>query len=165
MRYLIVGRKAKELNGLAEKYKELEKRYREMRDKKDWDITELQSKIDAKEEKYKREMDALYTSLADKDETIQKLQSKIDILYEYYDMDEEPSQEIKTKMRINERIHDLELENIELRNNVRMRDEVQKQALNYVLGQAHAQLAASQTAFLPHPPMRFTDAFGRIYYG
>ena len=165
MRYLIVGRKAKELNGLAEKYEELEKRYREMLDKKDWDITELQNKMDAKEEKHKREMDALYTSLADKDETIQKLQSKIDILYEYYDMDEEPSQEIKTKMRINERIHDLELENIELRNNVRMSDEVQKQALNYALGQAHAQLAASQTVFLPHPPMGFTDAFGRIYYG
>ena len=141
MRYLIIGRKAKELNGLAKKYEELEKCYRGMRDQKNWDITELRSQLNAKEEKYKREIDALYTSLADKDETIQKLQSKIDILYEYYDMDEEPSQEIKTKMRINERIHDLELENIELRNNVRMRDEVQKQAVTYALGQAQLEAA------------------------
>ena len=141
MKYLIVGRKAKELNGLAEKYEELEKRYHEMQNKNYWDIDKLQSQMNEKEEKHKREINALYTSLADKDETIQKLQSKIDILYEYYDMDEEPSQEIKTKMRINERIHDLELENIELRNNVRMRDEAQNQALRYDMGLALLEAA------------------------
>ena len=165
MKYLIIGRRAKELNELLDKYKALETEYREMREKRDWIIDKLRNEIHDEDAKHKQEIDALYTSLADKDETIQKLQSKIDILHEYYDMDEEPSQEIKTKMRINERIHDLELENIELRNNVRMRDEVQKQALNYVLGQAHAQLAASQTAFLPRAQrIVFTDDFSQSYY-
>lgn len=179
MKYLIVGRKAKEFNELENKYKELEKKYYGLREKRIWDVANYNDKLKEQEEKYKREIDALYTSLADKDETIQKLQSKIDILHEYYSMDEEPSQEIRTKMYINERIHDLELENIELRNNVRMRDEVQKQVLTCALGQAKEINPISQinsisqinpisqinSCLVSRPPMRFTDAFGHIYYG
>lgn len=144
--------------------KNLRKKYCDLRDKRNWDVAKYNDKLKEQEEKYKREIDALYTSLADKDDTIGKLQSKIDILYEYYDMDEEPSQEIKTKIRINERIHDLELENIELRNNVRMHDEVRKQALEYACGQARLNLSANQNAFLSRPMTLVTDAFGQSYW-
>lgn len=165
MKYLIIGRKAKELNELLNKYKALETEYRGMRNKKDLDIVNLQNKMNDEESKHKQEIDALHDSLDKKDEMIRNLQSKIDILHEYYDMDEEPSQEIKTKLRINERIHDLELENIEHRNNMRMRDEVQKQALIYALGQEQSYLSASQTASLQSTQrIVFRDAFGTPYY-
>lgn len=58
-----------------------------------------------------KEKDALIESLNSK---IESLNSKIDILHKYYDIDKEPTQEVKTAMRIDERIHDLELENIRL---------------------------------------------------
>ena len=58
-----------------------------------------------------REKDTLIESLNSK---IKSLNSKIDILHKYYDIDKEPTQEVKTAMRIDERIHDLELENIRL---------------------------------------------------
>lgn len=58
-----------------------------------------------------REKDALIESLNSK---IESLNSKIDILHKYYDIDKEPTQEVKTAMRIDERVHDLELENIRL---------------------------------------------------
>lgn len=165
MKYLIIGRKAKELNELLDKYKALETECREMHENRDYHIINLRNKLNDETTRHKQEIDTLHALLAKKDETIRNLQSKIDILHEYYDMDKEPSQEIKTKMRINERIHDLELENIELRNNVRMRDEVQKTALECILGQTHAQLAASQTAFLPRAQrIIFTDTFGTPYY-
>ena len=55
-----------------------------------------------------------YKTAADK---ISSLKRKIDdleyqnaMLREYYDIDKEPSDEIKMKMRINDRIHQLELE-------------------------------------------------------
>lgn len=57
--------------------------------------------------------------IKEKDDEIEKLKSKIDILYRYYDMDKEPTQEVKTAMRINDRIHDLELDNIELRSELK----------------------------------------------
>lgn len=52
--------------------------------------------------------------IREKDALIESLNSKIDILHKYYDIDKEPTQEVKTAMRIDERVHDLELENIRL---------------------------------------------------
>lgn len=52
--------------------------------------------------------------IQEKNSLIESLNSKIDILHKYYDIDKEPTQEVKTAMRIDERIHDLELENIRL---------------------------------------------------
>lgn len=66
------------------------------------------------------------TMLNDKIDEISKLNEKIeglererDMLYEYYDLNKEPSQEIKTLVRINERVRELELENIELRSSLK----------------------------------------------
>lgn len=48
--------------------------------------------------------------IAEKNEEIKELKRKLDILYAYYDLDKEPSQEIKSKMRIDNRVWELELE-------------------------------------------------------
>lgn len=46
---------------------------------------------------------------------IEELQNKIDILYQYYRLDDEPTQEERTKMRIDMRVHELEMENLRLK--------------------------------------------------
>ena len=71
-------------------------------------------------EKLKEEqatVDALGHTIEDRDDTIsalkkdiEKLKIERDILYKYYEIDKEPSQEVKTQMRIDMRVHDLELE-------------------------------------------------------
>lgn len=48
--------------------------------------------------------------IAEKNEEIEELKRKLDILYAYYDLDKEPSQEIKSKIRIDNRVWELELE-------------------------------------------------------
>lgn len=106
------------------------KEYRMLKDEVDLfrnKINELEIKLGSTNANYneeivkhindKKEYDE---EIARKDELIGELQMKIDLLHKYYNSDEEPSQEIKTKMRIDERVHDLELENIELRNYIRL---------------------------------------------
>lgn len=46
---------------------------------------------------------------------IEELQSRIDILYQYYRLDDEPTQEERTRMRIDMRVHELEMENLRLK--------------------------------------------------
>lgn len=50
--------------------------------------------------------------------TIEELRMELDILYKYYRLDEEPTQEVKTQIRIDKRVHELELSNIELRRKI-----------------------------------------------
>lgn len=47
--------------------------------------------------------------------TVFNLERERDFLYQYYNLDEEPSQEVKTQVRIDKRVRELELENIELK--------------------------------------------------
>lgn len=48
--------------------------------------------------------------IKEKNEEIEEIKRKLDILYAYYDLDKEATQEIKTKIRTNERVWELELE-------------------------------------------------------
>lgn len=48
--------------------------------------------------------------IAEKNEEIEELKRKLDILYAYYDLDKEATQEIKSKIRIDNRVWELELE-------------------------------------------------------
>ena len=50
--------------------------------------------------------------------TIEELRMELDILYKYYNLDEEPTQEVKTQVRIDKRVHELEMSNIELRRKI-----------------------------------------------
>ena len=74
-----------------------------------------------------RDKDTLIESLNSK---IESLNSKIDILHKYYDIDKEPTQEVKTAMRIDERIHDLELENIRLNSYISCLSSIDKNQQN-----------------------------------
>lgn len=80
-------------------------------------------------------------AIQNKDDEIDELKRKIDILYSYYDLDKEASQETKTKMRIDMRIHELEMENLDLKNQVRMHNDWVLNALrtaqqmNYIYNQ------------------------------
>jgi len=50
-----------------------------------------------------------------KDKKIEQLQSEVDILHKHFKLDETPSQSIRTAVRIDERVHELEIENAELK--------------------------------------------------
>ena len=65
----------------------------------------------------------------------EELQHKIDILFAYYDINKDPTQEERTKIRLDLRVHELEMENLELRATVNahigyLRNEVNKAILN-----------------------------------
>jgi uncharacterized protein YigA (DUF484 family) len=45
----------------------------------------------------------------------EELQHKVDILYQYYDIQKDPTQEQRTQIRIDMRVHELEMENIYLK--------------------------------------------------
>lgn len=59
-----------------------------------------------------------------------ELQHKIDILYAYYDIQKEPTQEERTKIRLDLRVHELEMENLELRAAVNGQIEYLRNELN-----------------------------------
>ena len=101
----------------------------------------LERRLKDLDEQYER-LNGLYsestTMLNDKIDEISKLNEKVeglererDMLYEYYDLNKEPSQEIKTLVRINERVRKLELENIELRSSLKAYYMSNLNALNY----------------------------------
>ena len=50
-----------------------------------------------------------------KDKKIEQLQSELDILHKHFKLDETPSQSTRTAVRIDERVHELEIENAELK--------------------------------------------------
>ena len=64
--------------------------------------------LDKSKEDHKRETDKLKLE-------IEKLESENCYLKKYYKMDEEPSEDIIVKVRTNFRVHELEIENMELR--------------------------------------------------
>lgn len=61
------------------------------------------------------EVDKQLKIIEEKDKKIEKMQRELDILYEYYDLNKEASQEIKTKIRTDDRIRKLELANEKLK--------------------------------------------------
>ena len=86
-------------------------------------------------------------TIRSKDDEIDELRRKIDILYSYYDLDKEASQETKTKMRIDMRIHELEMENLDLKNQVRTHNDWvlntlrTAQQMNYIYSQQQQAFA------------------------
>lgn len=71
-----------------------------------WENNYIKANIGIEEQKKKVE------ELQKKNE---ELQHKIDILYAYYDIQKDPTQEERTKIRLDLRVHELEMENLELR--------------------------------------------------
>ena len=93
-----------------------------------WENNYLNSHAEVEEQKKKVE---------DLQRKNDELQHKIDILYAYYDINKDPTQEERTKIRLDLRVHDLEMENIELRatvnaNLIYLRNDLNRAMSNYV---------------------------------
>ena len=70
------------------------------------------------------------------------------MLYAYYDMDKEATQEIKTKIRIDMRVHELEMENLDLKNQVRSYNDV-------ILNSLRLGVQAMQHSPIPYSQMNY----------
>lgn len=105
------GKKAKEIKFLKKENKKLEDKIEGMEENaidRSKEITRLNEQLDEQQMSYEKE-------LKEKGHEIEKLESELDILYRYYHLDQEPTQYEKTSVRIDKRVHELELENMELR--------------------------------------------------
>ena len=97
----------KELKSLYEDEKEHSK---ELEKSKNDVIESLYARIDEQN----RERSKLEKEIKDLNGKLENKQAELDKLYKYYDLNEPASQETKTAVRIDKRVHDLELENIRL---------------------------------------------------
>lgn len=84
----------------------------------------------------------------------EELQHKIDILYAHYDINKEPTQEERTKIRLDLRVHELEMENLELRatinaNLIYLQNDLNRAMSNYIY-QAPWPYCNTQAANLIH---------------
>lgn len=93
-------------------------------------LTETSRELINKDQLHARELEK-------KDAEIEKLKREIDILYKHFELDSEPSQEIKTAVRIDKRVHDLELENIELKSELRRMRENESNRLRSNIDRAY----------------------------
>lgn len=108
---MIFGKISKEYE---KKIKDLEK----YNDKLQWQLEEKDGRIGelVKEKKLLEDKVSIRDdNMAHLEKEIEKLEAERDKLYAYYDINKEPTQDIKTAVRIDKRVHELELENIELR--------------------------------------------------
>ena len=96
-------RETQYLRSINESFKEEIKDLKDQKDKLNREVIEERQNNHVLKDEVKQKQDR-----------INKLERERDILYQYYDLNKEPTQEIKTQMRINKRVYDLELENIRL---------------------------------------------------
>ena len=61
----------------------------------------------------------------------EELQHKVDILYQYYDIQKDPTQEQRTQIRIDMRVHELEMENIQLKSIINYNTELLRNDLAF----------------------------------
>lgn len=87
------------------------------------DYKKMEKDYWANEDAYRRDYDALKTkytqTVAQKDKEIERLKMDLDILRAHCGLDKEPTDEERSKIRINWRVHELELENLEMRAQLR----------------------------------------------
>ena len=86
------------------------------------EISELKESVRThviKEMEYERKIEELEKSLHEERIKSDRIQWELDLIYQQYDLTKEPSQEVKTQVRIDKRVHELELENAELRATLR----------------------------------------------
>lgn len=70
----------------------------------------------------------------------EELQHKVDILYQYYDIQKEPTQEQRTQIRIDMRVHELEMENIQLKNIINCNIKCLRNDLNFTRANMMSQI-------------------------
>ena len=111
-------KRLKRLLNAEKEVEELKKQISGLKAKNDMLSTEKYAMADKYVDKYKE----YQNTIAKLNDKIEDLEKERDILYEHFDLNEEPSQEIKTKVRIDKRVHELEVENAELKARVHYAD-------------------------------------------
>lgn len=74
----------------------------------------LRSKYNSLMEQIKKSDADYEDELRKRDSEIEKLKRELDILYKHFSLDSEPTQEVKTAVRIDKKVYELENENIRL---------------------------------------------------
>lgn len=85
----------------------------------------------------------------------EELQHKIDILYAYYDINKDPTQEERTKIRLDLRVHELEMENLELRAAVNGQIEYLRNELNRERLRSLNSICQVPYSYYYSPPIKF----------
>ena len=85
----------------------------------------------------------------------EELQHKIDILYAYYDINKDPTQEERTKIRLDLRVHELEMENLELRTIVGTQIGYLKNDLNRMMISNMNSICQVLYPYYNSPPIKF----------
>ncbi len=83
------------------------------------DYVDLVNKYEAQADERIKDLQDVIDKQKAQNEAMQKLADENEILKKYYDLDSEPTDEQKTKIRIDLRIHDLEMQLIEERTRLR----------------------------------------------
>lgn len=102
------------------------------------------------EEKKNEENEEIKRLQADNEE----LQHKIDILYQYYNLENEPTQEERTKIRMDLRVHELEMENVELRSRLQSLADITMRNLGFERQMSmirHGMFPNQSAVLLPYP--------------
>lgn len=125
--FFVSNKKYKRLLDKNKELKEIIKEKNEEIDKLNDTMTDISSNLNGQIDQKNKTIETLT-------DQVEKLQRENDNLYYYYDLNKEPSQEVKTAVRIDKRVHDLELENIELRlsckNNIELANELANNCMN-----------------------------------
>lgn len=85
----------------------------------------------------------------------EELQHKIDILYAYYDINKDPTQEERTKIRLDLRVHELEMENLELRASVNAQIRYLKNNLNQAMINSMNSICQVPYPYCNYSPLKF----------
>lgn len=102
------------------------------------------------EEKKNEENEEIKRLQADNEE----LQHKIDILYQYYNLENEPTQEERTKIRMDLRVHELEMENVELRSRLQSLADITMRNLEFERQMSmirHGMFSNQSAVLVPYP--------------
>ena len=121
--FFVSNKKYKRLLDKNKELKEIIKEKNEEIDKLNDTMTDISSNLNGQIDQKNKTIETLT-------DQVEKLQRENDNLYYYYDLNKEPSQEVKTAVRIDKRVHDLELENIELRLNCKNNMELANNCMN-----------------------------------
>ena len=85
----------------------------------------------------------------------EELQHKIDILFAYYDINKDPTQEERTKIRLDLRVHELEMENLELRASVDSNIKYLRNELNAAMLSRVNSMCQVPYPYYNYPPIKF----------
>lgn len=127
--FRIFGRKKRRIEKLEHEVHKMSENYAKLKEEKNAEIERKISEISQLNASIIKEELQHEKSIAEKNREIESLRMELDILYKHFKLDEEPTQEVISQVRTDKRVHELEMENIELRRKVDWYIEAQRREL------------------------------------